>query len=70
MGLGHRTARVQEGGAMRGNLDLPVGDRDEADDEPIVPEPEPEVPLTVPPPRKGEFGQWLKKLDAELEASE
>jgi hypothetical protein len=45
---------------------LPVGDRDEEDERPVVPEPEPEVPLTVEPPRHGEgLGSWLKRLEEE-----
>lgn len=50
---------------MRGNFDLPRGDRDEEDVRPVRPEPEPEVPLSVAPPKKGEFGQWLKRLEEE-----
>lgn len=45
------------------NHDLPRGDREEQD-EPIVPEPEPEVPLKFSPPHEGEgFGSWLARMD-------
>jgi hypothetical protein len=60
---------------MRGNLDLPVGDRDEVDDapikKPIVPELEPEVPSNVTPPEKGEgLGSWLLRIEEELSEDE
>ena len=45
------------------DFDLPRGDRDEVD-EPI--RPEPEIPLTVPPPPKGQgLGSWLAGIDAQ-----
>lgn len=53
---------------MRGKeFALPVGDRDE-EEKPVRPEPEPPA-LPLPPPKKGELGQWLKALDEELETT-
>lgn len=49
---------------------LPRGDREDLDEKPLRPEPEPEIPLSVPPPKRGGFGTWLKQLDEVLSEDE